>query len=175
MGVTTDTAARLVLGAGDLTFGGTDVGATMEGTVFRVERTLYNPDLNGVRGPLKGTVFVLEEIPFLEVTLTEITGEFIGFALPGVSVASDVSSDIVSGSDSICLSTSDYKDLILTIPKCDGTDLDVIITITDALAISNLEMTWEDDGITTFRITFRGHYDASAPLEAPWSMEIEQA
>ena len=165
------TPGRIFLGAGDLTYGTVNIGATVEDTILRIELEQYFPDFNGTKGPVDGTGFILEAIPYLEATLTELRGQFLGWGLPGVTVVSGVSSEVISDYQPHCKPMG--QDLVWTGQDCDGHD--ITITLYNAIVESNLELPFSDNEIVKFRYTWKGLYDLAAPGTAPISIVIDIA
>lgn len=169
MTISSDSPDRLMVDAGTLTVGGTDIGATLGGATFVVEMEQYAPKLDGVRGPAKGVRWITQEIPKLTCRLTEVQMAKVQWALPGSSLASDASSELLSDTTVGYIATGDYNDVIFTGTKPDGNT--VIITVNDATATSNLTMSFTDEGLTVYEVEFTGHYDPSDPDDAPWDIK----
>ena len=58
MPVTTDTPTELIVGAGEVYRNQRSLGASTEANVFRIERELFTPEINGVKGMLIGTDYI---------------------------------------------------------------------------------------------------------------------
>ena len=173
MSITATTPVNIVLGPGNLEVGGIDVGATEGPTLFRVEATRFEPDLNGALAGVVGTVYNVNEVPYMEVTVDEITAANIQLALPGISAVSDASSETISGLTGPCIAETAHKDVVLTVPICaaDGTStLNLVVTVKNALAEGNLEMAYQKDGNTKFKIVFKGYVSSSTPAGPTWTM-----
>lgn len=170
-GITVNTAGRLLLGAGTLTVGGTSVGATTGEGTFSVTRTILTPQLNGAAGPVKGTEFVTEEIAMLSMTLTEMTAQNLSWALPNTSVTSDASSEQISGGVVTCIDDSDYNQIVWTGQDCEGDN--VTITLDDAIMVDDLEITFSDEDIAQFDVSFRASYNRGDPDNRPWKVVID--
>lgn len=97
MPVTATTSEELFVGAGDLYIDGAAAGATMDNNAFRVRRTYYTPDLNGVRGPLKGTDYISEEVAELECTLPELSASNLAIMIPGSSTTAMSADGVLLG------------------------------------------------------------------------------
>ena len=171
MAVTATTPGRIYLGAGDLTVGAAPIGATLENIIFRLEIEQYFPDFNGVLGDVENTGFITRLVPHLVVTFGELIGANLLWAIPGATLTSDVSSEVISDFIPGCKGLG--NDVIWTGTDCDGHT--VTITIFNAIAEGNLEMEFSDDEITTYTIDFRGTYDPADPTVAPFSIVIDIA
>ena len=171
MAVTANTPGRIYLGAGDVTVGGTPVGATVEDTVLRWEMEQYFPDFNGVKGDVDQTGFILRAVPYLEVTLAELDAVKLAWGLPGITPTSDVSSEVLSDWIPGCKPAG--QDLVWTGQDCDGHD--ITVNLYNAIVENNLELNLSDSSITTYRLIFKGLYDPSNPTVAPFDMTIDIA
>ncbi len=171
MGVTAQTPGRIYLGAGEVTYGSDNVGATVDDTEFWVEFEQYFPDFNGVKGPVDQTGWILTCIPFLAVTLTELRGQFLAWGLPGITVASGVSSEVLSDYVPGCKPAG--QDAQWYGQDCDGHD--ITINIYNAIVEGNLTLTFSDSGETKYRYTFKGLYDPATPTAAPFDITIDIA
>jgi len=171
MAVTATTPTRILLGAGDITIGVTPVGATMENTVFRVEKTEYFPKFNGVLGDVDQTGFITRLVPILEATMAEVHGWLLALGLPGITMTSDVSSEVLSDYVPGCKPAG--QDITWTGQDCDGHD--VTINIYNTIVTSNLELEFSDDNIVAYRYTFQGLYDPANPTVAPFTMVVDIA
>lgn len=172
MAISASTPLNMLFGAGNITVGAVPVGATKEGTVFRVEQEIYWPDLNCAKGPVKGTGYKIREVAYLQVTLVEITMENVALAIPCATVASsDSASTIISGGTPGCIASSCYDDVIWIGSTCESKDLR--ITLKDAISSENLEITFQCDEEAAFTITFMATYDPANVDVRPWYMELE--
>jgi hypothetical protein len=59
------------------------LGATLDNNVFRVVQEKWRPDLNGVKGSVKGTERIVRERGVLEVTIPELNAARMGLMVPG--------------------------------------------------------------------------------------------
>lgn len=173
MGVDSGTVSRLVFGAGNVsvgTFG--DLGATDEGTVFRIEQEIYEPHFNGVYGPMKGSLHRTRLVAYLEVTVQEFRIGHLSFAIPGMvegywdSVSEEISEGVIA-----CIANSEYNDVVWTGTDCDGDT--ITLTVKDAICTENMEVTFQDTEEAKIRLVFMSTYDPSTPTEIPFTIVIE--
>lgn len=171
MGIRTDTPINLVVGAGALTVGGTDVGATIGGSRFRVDREYLTPELDGALAPVAGTVRLTRETATLEVTLAEATLANLAAALPGASLASNASSEVLLAAVSNCIRESKHADVVLTVPRClaSGT-ANLTITLFNALPDAGIEIGFTDDEVASYTVTFRAYTDPATPTDPVWQI-----
>ncbi len=172
MAVTTTTVSRLVFGAGDVSVGGTDLGATDEGTVWRIEQEVYEPHFNGVYGPLRGSLHRTRLVAYLEVTVQEFSTGLLAIAIPGLTStpAGDASSEELSDGVIACIADSEYQTVIWTGEDCDGDA--ITLTLENAISIENMEVTFQDTEEAKIRLTFMATYVASDPGHIPFSAVI---
>lgn len=171
MAVTATTPGRIYLGAGDLTVGGAAVGATLENIVFRLEIEQYFPKFNGVLGDVENTGFITRLVPHLVVTFGELIGANLIWAIPGATLASGISSEVITVSDAVPMCKGTGNDVQWTGVDCEGHTITIMIF--NAIAEGNLEMEFSDDEITTYTIDFRGTYAPGNTSVAPFSITID--
>lgn len=161
MGVTSTTVDRLVFGAGTVTVGGTDLGATDEGVVFRIEQEIYEPHFNGVYGPMKGSLHRTRLVAFLEVTVQEFKTATLSIAIPGLTSTPPGShaeaSEELSEGVIACIADAEYAEVIWTGADCQGDA--IVITLENAICIENLEVTFQDTEEAKMRLVFMSTYD----------------
>lgn len=172
MGVDTSTLSRLVFGAGNVSVGAYgDLGATDEGTVFRIEQEIYEPHFNGVYGPLKGSLHRTRLVAFLEVTVQEFVTDILAIAIPGMtSTTFDSLSEELSDGVIACIDSDLYVTVIWTGEDCDGDA--ITITLENAICTENLEVTFQDTEEAKIRLTFMATYDPADVTHIPFSVEV---
>lgn len=90
-GVTAATPANLVFEAGAVYRGGSILGATVDNNSYRIERDYVNPDLNGVKGMLMGTIYIDRSEAILEASIPEVSGAIMAAMWPGsVNTGGDI-------------------------------------------------------------------------------------
>jgi len=169
MSLSANTPGRVIFQAGTVTIGAVDVGATMEGNVFRWEMDTAQPHFHGARGPVTELMFVYRFVAYLEVVVAELVGSNFAHAFPGLDLVSDVSSETISGWDVGCLDSADYADVVLTVTKCTG--FTQVLTLYDAIVVEASEITFHDEGDPArMRLVFMATYDPADPDRAPFSI-----
>lgn len=168
MGVTADTPVNIVIGAGDVYIDGEIVGATMENNVFRVVREYFQPDLNGVPGPLEGTDYISSETAELEVTLPELSGDILELIIPN-STSTPSGGDITIASSGVRrVSSASYREVELRVPGLDA--IEFRFRLHRAVVTGNVEFEAADDGALAPRITFQGRWAAGDADSSPWEI-----
>lgn len=173
MAVTATTPESLFIGAGDVLLDGDDLGATMDSNVFKLVREYYKPKLNGVRGPLKGTDYIVSETAQLVVTLPEISATIVALSSPNVESTptgvDPVVTRITSSTDRR-IASDQYHDLALRVPGLDGRYVE--FGLTDAIVTDQPEYEAKDDGTLAPRLTFEARWDPEALDTAPWYIDV---
>lgn len=119
-GITTSTAANLVIGSGIVVRNGQIFGASMDDNVFRVEREIINAELNGLKGALFGTHYVRRSEGILETSIPEVSGAVLVAGLPGFELTEYASADVIDEDATRRLPDSAYADWELDIERING-------------------------------------------------------
>ena len=118
--ITADTPTNLIVGAGDVLRDHANIGATAEDNVFRIEREIFTPDLNGTKGALLGTDYVTRSEGVLELGIPEFNDVLLQSGWPGSEITDSGAMSIVDESDVRRIPTSDYHDWELQVPRLNG-------------------------------------------------------
>lgn len=164
MAVTAATPANIVVGAGDITVDGGAGGATTGNNVYRIEQEWFQPQLNGVKGALVGTDYLIREDGFMEFGLAEINATTVGIMLPAFT-SSGGDPLTLDSDDTRRIPTSAYHDYVLTVPGLDSKSF--AFQLDDALQTGNAEFEAADDGMLAPRITVRGSWDPADLTVSP--------
>lgn len=172
MGVGSGTVSRLVFGAGNVAVGGVDLGATDEGTVFRIEQEIYEPHFNGVYGPLRGSLHRTRLVAYLEVTCSEFSTGLLAIAIPGLISTTDAgeNSEELSDGPIACIASAEYATVVWTGEDCDGDD--ITITLEGAICTENMEVTFQDTEEAKIRLTFMATYWPNDLTHIPFNVVV---
>lgn len=159
MALTSNTAERLLLDGGTITVDTVDLGALSADAAvsFTLEREYYAPNFVGKRGDVKGTVYIIREVPTLAVELTEWQLTSVQYAIPGASFGSDASSEVISpptGTGRIA-ATQYIDEVKWTGTKSDG--FDISVSLYNALMRENFEVEFTDEEEARYPVSFVGH------------------
>ena len=146
-----------------LTYGGTDVGGTLEPPTIIIEPTYLTPDFQNAGGPVEGTRVVSGCIVRAEITVNQLVAAKLLWALPGA----EESSGTITWTIGRVPSTA-YKDLVLVGAGLDGRTLTA--TIENACPESNISLPFGKEEFTGMSLNFIGHYDKASPLDVPFSL-----
>lgn len=189
VGVTKQTPSRLLLDAGAIyknlkydetkkEWSGIALGATSGGNEFTSEIETREPEIDGIKSPIKGLVFVNSHIAQLLVNLKELTAQNIKDAIAAADIDED---NTIEGYDKIVpranIQLNDYLDNIAYVGRLSNNKNPVIIILKNALSVEGMELSTEDDNEATVPITFKAHNDfddameEKAPYEIYWPKE----
>jgi hypothetical protein len=122
MGFRAETPVRIYVGAGEVYIDGVPIGATQEANQFRVNREYVDiPKFNGVKGKVRQTDYVSEEVAQLELNLSELAFDQMSLVLPGLTSAASAAASgglssalegaVLAGATTITLETGDGADV----------------------------------------------------------------
>lgn len=173
MTVSATTAANLVISAGEILIGfdvatkvGTSVGATEDDSKFVVKRKVYEGKFNGVLGPVKGVVKIIEEIPEMEFTVSELTMVNIQMAMPAVTETVNATGNSYS-TESQEIPAEAYVNVAIKVPK-GNTGKFMYFVIENALSKDLPDFQFNDDKNVKLKCKLQGYYDPANPTKAPW-------
>jgi len=165
-GITADTYKRFIIDAGAVYTGwtsfaalGTLLGATRGGSQFTIEQEIKDMEVDGARGPVKGS----RRITMIKATLTV---NFIEHTLAGLKralVGSDsavfnVDWDEISRGD-FSIADADFLSDITIVGEVSGDSDGMAIKLEDAISDGNFELTFADKEEGVIAMTFTAHFD----------------
>jgi len=191
-GVTKETTKRLVLDAGVVYFNIDDsekrktLGACRGGSEFVVETEWRDMPFDGVGGLVKGARRAISVTCSLTVNLIEITKELLKAAVPGSdfdngTTAKDEKGFDVTGEKHYkikrtvekALSDFEYTDIAI-VAEYANHKAPIICGLKNAMANSNLSLTFADAEESVLTITFTGAFDPANIDEEPWFIRIPE-
>lgn len=174
MGVSASTAVNLLLGAGDFlvdfvtaTKTGTNIGATEDGGKFVVKRKHYEGNFNGTLGPVKGLVRIIEEIPEIEITMSELTFANLQIAMPGLTKTVNAQGSSLASAHNGQYQSSEWRNIALKVPKSTAGKY-MYFCVDNALCEDPPEFSTDDQKNTKVKVKLKGYYDPSTPMTPPW-------
>lgn len=176
-GITKNTAKRLIIDSGVviLNYGieGLEriLGATEGGATFTVEQDIYEPEIDGLPGPLAGTRRVTAVHPRITARLLEQTTENIVLSLAGSEYEPDAEGeyDVITRKGYV-IPTGDHVQNIALVGRVTGTDKPIICMIKNAIADGNFEFGMEDESEAGPELQFTGHFSAEDLDAEPWEI-----
>jgi hypothetical protein len=167
--VTTIAPEELYFGApAALTYGGTDVGGTVDPPKIIITPTVYTPEFQNAGGPIKGTDMVTKIHAAAQFTVNQITATKMGWGMPGSTTAGD----FTTWSTGRIPSTA-YHDVVLTGVGLDGRHM--IVTIFDAIQVGPVEFEYSNGAIVGMKMNLEGRYTATTPTVAPFQVDLAAA
>ena len=169
MPVTADTPANIVIGAGEVYRAHASLGASTDNNVFRIEREIFTPDLNGVKGFLIGTDYITRSEGIIETTIPEISAAVMAAGWPG-SQSGVNGTGVIDESDLRRIPTSDYADWEVQVEKLDGGEFQ--FEVDNAINRGTLEVSLADDGMAGPRYELHGTWDPAALTVSPHRIRV---
>lgn len=169
--ITADTPTNLIVGAGDALMDHANIGATSGNNVFRIERTIFTPDLNGTKGALIGTDYVTASEGVLELGIPEFNGTILRAGWPGA--ASDTSTpgmEIIDEDNTRRIPTAAYHDWELQVERLNGGEFQ--FETDNAINLGNLEATLGDDALAEPRLELHSRWDPADLTASPHRIRI---
>ena len=158
---------KIMLGEGIVSVGGTAIGLTRGGSVFKVEREIRNIEADGDRGGVKGRVVIDSEVAKLTVNALDMfTAADMVKYYPGIAITAITGGSSMTGT--LTIAAGDYVAVTFVGKTKDGKA--VTISLVDALNLANIEWALEDKSEVVSEIEFTSHYDETARNTAPWSV-----
>lgn len=172
MGVTAQTPANLVIGAGDVLVDGTDQGVTADDNTYRVEQEIFTPDnLNGVPGSLVDTHYKTREAAILEVTWPEVSAATLALMWPG-SQSATVGEDTTIDSDGTDrrIPSAGYHDYELRVPGLN--DKQFSFFADNGLNQAPIELNAQNAGMVSPRLEIHSNWSAADLTASPHRIVI---
>lgn len=172
MGLTAQTPANLVIGAGDVLVDGSDQGVTADDNTYRIEQEIFTPDnLNGVPGELVDTHYKTKEQAILEVTWPEVSAETLGLTWPG-SQSNTVGEDTTIDSDGTVrrIPSEGYHDYELRVPGLN--DKQFSFFADNGINRGTIEFNGQNAGMMAPRLEIHSAWDAADITASPHRIVI---
>jgi hypothetical protein len=170
LGVTVDTPTNLVVGAGDVLRGHANLGASIDNNLFRIEREIFTPDLNGLKGPLIGTDYIIRSEGILETTVPEVSAAVMAAGWPGSASAPSGGMTIIDEDDTRRIPTSDYADWELQVERLNGGEFQ--FEVDNGINRGSLEFEAADDALIAPRYEIHGAWDPADLTTSPHRIRI---
>lgn len=171
MTITADTPTNLVVGAGDVLRNHANIGASIDANVFRIEREIFTPELNGLKGALLGTDYIRRSEGILETTIPEVSATAMGNGWPGATVdTSTPGMTVIDEDDTRRIPVSDYADWELQVPRLGGGEFQ--FEVDNGINRASLELSGQDDALVAPRYEIHGAWDPTALTASPHRIRI---
>lgn len=179
-GVTVETVKRFLVDAGAIyiNYGEASerlIGATRGGNGFVIEQEIRIPEIDGAKGPVKGSRRVISINAKITANILELTAENLLMLLPGAE-KTDYPSSIAKTHDKILrdaeIAIGDYYTNVAIVGKISGSDNNFIGIIKNVLHDGNFEIGLEDRNEAGITAQFTAHYDAADLDTEPWEIRF---
>lgn len=181
-GFTKNTPDNLLLDAGAIyknltydsdsgTFEGELLGATSGGNELSIEIETRTPEIDGMRGRIKGLSFTEEHNASLTVNLKELSAENVRLAIGAADVdVSDENYDVINGRFN--LEEKDYLENIAYVGRLSNNSKPVVVILDNVVSAEGLELAAEDNNEAVIPITFNAHSDIEDAIagKAPYTI-----
>lgn len=170
MGVTVDTPTNIVVGAGNVHRNQANLGASTGDNVFTITRTIFTPQLNGLKGSLQGTDYITSSEAMLATSIPEISAAIMAAGWPGSSNTHTSGMDVISEDNTRRIPIGDYADWELQIERLGGGQFQ--FEVDNAINRANLELSGQDAGMMAPRYELHGSWDPAALTAAPHRIRV---
>jgi hypothetical protein len=168
--ITSDTPTNLVIGAGNVYRNQLGFGASVDDNTFRIEREIFTPDLNGLKGALVGTDYITRSEGMLECTLPEVSATSLSAGWPGSQSTTDDGVTTIDETDARRIPTAAYADWELQVERLGGGEFQ--FEVDNAIQIGNYEATLTDDGLYAPRYSLASRWDPADVTVSPHRIRI---
>lgn len=170
MGITADTPANLVIGAGEALRDHANVGATTDNNGFSIQRTIFTPELNGAKGALVGVDYIQSSVGQLEVSIPEFNSASILAGWPGAQTTGAGAMEVIDEDETRRVPVSDYHDWEVQVEKLGGGEFQ--FEVDDAIQTGPLEFELSDSGLAAPRFTLMSRWNPADLTASPHRIRI---
>jgi len=170
MTVLADTPTNLVVGAGDVHRNHANIGATVDSNVFRIDRTIFTPTLNGLKGALLGTDYITHSEGVLMVTVPEVSAASMAAAWPGSTSTPTAGMTVIDEDDTRRIPVADYADWELQIERLGGGQFQ--FEVDNAINTAAIEIAGLDTDLVKPRYELHSRWDPAALTASPHRIRI---
>lgn len=173
MGVNADTPTNLIAGAGEVYRNQVSLGASSGPNNFRIERELVQPQLNGTKGKLIGTDYVLSSEGVLETGFPEVSSAVLAAGWPGSSAATVGTVTTISEDNTRRIGLTAYADWEVQLERLGGGEIQ--FELDNAIQTGNYEGEFNDEGFFVPRVELRDRWDPADLSVSPHRIKIMTA
>jgi hypothetical protein len=166
-------ANEYILGNGVFNIGGTDVALTRGGGSFTIERDYKLVNADGDFGPVKGRIRKDRSVATLTMNALEVISENIQKMYPAMEVDTTTTPGTATITGAEDIADTDYINVTWT--GKDSTGRSVIIDLTDAINLENIEWTMVDKDEIVPQVVYTATYDPTTRTTEPWKIEFVDA
>lgn len=170
MGITADTPTNIVIGAGNVHRAHANLGASTGDNVFTITRTIFTPQLNGLKGTLLGTDYITQSEAMLATSIPEVSAAVMAAGWPGSRSTTTGGMTVVDENDTRRIPTSDYADWELQVERLGGGQFQ--FEVDNAINRANLELSGQDAGMMAPRYELHSTWDPADLTNSPHRIRI---
>ena len=170
MGITADTPTNLVIGAGEALRDHANVGATTENTTWRINRTIFTPELNGAKGALVGTDYIQSSMGEMEVSVPEFNADSIRAGWPGSQTTGPGAMEVIDEDETRRIPVSDYHLWEVQVERLGGGEFQ--FELDNAIQTGPLEFELSDSGLAAPRFSLQSRWDPSDLTASPHRIRV---
>lgn len=170
MGATASTPANLVIGAGDVSVDAQDVGVTSGDNVFRINETIFEPELNGTPGMLVGTQYKVSGEGVLATTLPEVGATALALVWAGSRSVPTGDETVIDWDATRRIPSDAFHDYVLTVPGLDGKEF--AFEVDNGLNQSTAEFSGQNAGMMAPAMEIHSKWDPAALTASPYRIRI---
>jgi hypothetical protein len=168
--ITTDTPANLSIGAGNVYRNHASLGASVGANAFRIERELFTPQLNGIKGMLQGTDYIRRSEGVLETSFPEVSASSLAAGWPGSRSATGAGVTTIDEDNTRRIPITDYADWELQVERLGGGEFQ--FEVDGAIQTSNFEGEASDDGLFLPRYILRSRWNPATLTASPHRIRV---
>jgi len=165
-----DTPTNLVVGAGDVLVDHANIGATSGDNVFRIERTIFTPELNGTKGALIGTDYVQKSEGVMEVGIPEFNATLLARGWPASRSTPTPGMTVIDETDVRRVPSTDYHDWELQVARLNGGEFQ--FEADKAINTANIEATLGDAALAAPRFELHSRWNPADLTKSPHRIRI---
>ena len=177
-GITSTTYQNIIIDSGAVykdygETGQTLLGATRGGNVFSVETEYKDMEVDGARGPVKGSRRITNNVAMITANFVENTLANILLNLTGSSSTDVTTHDRISRSLEIV--DADFLTNIAIVGEVATKGDAIICKLDNVISDGNFEINFSDKDESVITTQFKAHFDPSDLDTEPWSIDYPKA
>jgi hypothetical protein len=126
--------------------------------------------VDGLKGTVKGLTRIISTDATLKVNMLEVTAEILRIALMGVTDATGLDYDVITGKTEILL--TDYITNVALVGRISGSAKPVVIMLKNALSSDGIKFSNKDATDNILPITFTASIDPATPEVSPYEIRF---
>ena len=164
-------SGKVVLDWGEV--GEADFGATRGGNTFSIETEYRDMEVDGARGPVKGSRRITMVTASLTVNMIEMSPTIIQRIMTGADSADEPGVDPTHKkiTRSLAIELADYLTNVAFVGEVSGSANPVICILKNPIVDGNFELSASDKDESVIAVTFKAHFDPASMDAEPWEIQ----